>query len=402
MTCSPRRDRRVLSLAGALAASLALPAALTAQGYRDYRAPNFQDFGLVRARPTPWKTGFVVRGGLAGSLAADEDEALALENATAFDGFAWFRGDHLGDREAQLDLYAARDGVIASIRDGRPEETGGRLELSGRFFPKWREGFYRGDTYVPTGQYEGRDFGAYLGFAAPIADGMTAEIGPFWRRYEFERGDQTLATYTIPDDFDTFGGRAQFQHESLAFDREYGRPVDGFLLAIRVEYEHNGSDQPFGTALWTSSLPSAFWRGGGHLEWYFPQGDGSVWEWQLDASMSDESDRVHNFDASKPAGHLWVDTSIGYRLDFGAMALTPSGRGQFTRTVEESGSGASDKFWFGGGFHLDWRLGDNFSVIGDYSYLSNANRPTVAWDRDVGGEHQFFAGLELRFGTTGR
>ncbi|MBI5852044.1 MAG: hypothetical protein HZB39_13610 [Planctomycetes bacterium] len=402
MLCEPRSDLRSPSLVLLVAAAAAFGATVTAQGYRDYRAPSYRDFELVRERPTPWRTGFVVRGGIAGTIASDEDPALARESVTSFDGFAWFRGDHLGDRDAQVDLYAARDGVIASIRDGRREETGGRLELGGRFFGKWREGFYRGDDWVPTGQYEGRDYGAYLGFAAPVAEGMSGEIGPFWRRYDFTRGDQTLSTYAIPDDFDAFGGRAQFQHESLAFDRQYGRPIEGFLLAGRIEYERNGSNDPFGTALWTSTLPNAFWRGWGHLEWYFPQDESTVWEWQLDASLSDEADRIHNYDASKPMGHLWVDTSLGYRMGFGEIALTPSARGQFTRSVDEAGVATNDDLWFGGGLHLDWQLGETFVFIADYSYLNNPNRPTVSFDRDVGGEHQFFAGLEARFGTAMR
>ena len=45
-------------------------------------------------------------------------------------------------------------------------------------------------------------------------------------------------------------------------------------------------------------------------------------------------------------------------------------------------------------------LGDNLSVLGDYSYLNNANRPSTSYEEDITGEQQFFAGLELRFGPT--
>lgn len=385
-----------------LIAFVALVSPLLAQGYREYRSPSFRDFELVRARPVPWEKGLVVRGGLAGNVPSKEDADLGLESINSFDGFAWYRDDHIGDRDAQVDLYAGRDGVIATIRDGRPEENGGRLELSSRFFPFWREGFYRGDDYIPTGRYEGRDYGAYLGLNAPLAEGISGEIGPFWRSYSFERNVDTSDSYTIPEDFNAFGGRAHVQHSTIEFHRRTGRVINGFLFGARVEYERNGANDPFGTALWTSTLPKAFWRGNGHLEWYFPTEGGNVWEWQVDGSMSDRSDRIHNYDASKPAGHLWVDSSLGYRLDFGELAITPFGRGQYTTTADESGAGDKTNLWFGGGLRMDWLLGDTITLLADYSYLNNPNRPSVAFDRDAAGEHQFFIGLEVRIGTPGR
>lgn len=378
---------------------LALAGSAVAQGYREYRSPSFRDFEIVRSRPTPWERGLVVRGGLAGNAPLEEDVALGLDTKTSFDGFAWYRDDHLGDRDAQVDLYAGRDGVIATIRDGRKEENGGRLELSSRFFPFYREGFYRGDDYIPTGRYEGRDYGAYLGLSAPLADGIQGEIGPFWRHYSFSRNVDTAATYTIPEDYDTFGGRVHVQHATLSFDRNNARAQDGFLFAVRAEYERNTANEEFGTALWTSTLPSAFWRATGHLEWYFPTEGGNVWELQVDAGMSDTADRVYNFDVSKPVGNLWVDGSVGFRLEFGDLAITPAGRLQYTVTVDESGTGSDANLWYGGGLNVDWFLGDSFSLIANYSFLNNPSRPTIAFDQDLSGEHQFFLGLELRIGT---
>lgn len=389
------------SCAPALALVL-LVSPLVAQGYREYRAPSFRDFGLVRARPWPFARALTLRAGIGSDMAATKDESLGMENETAFDGFAWYRDDHLGDRDAQVDVYAGRDGALIGIRDGRKDESGGRLELSSRFFPFWREGFYSGDKWVPTGRYEGKDYGAYLGLAAPLAEGFSGELGPFYRHYDFKRNSDTAPTYTLPPDFDAYGGRAMIQHDTLNFDSRTHRVTDGFLFAGRIEYERNNANDAFGTAIWTSTLPKAFWRGTAHLEWYFPIDGGSVWELQVDGGMSDRSDRVYNYDTEKALGNLWVDASLGYRLDLGSAALTPSGRIQYTSTVDESGGNNDNNWWIGAGVHLDVPLGDSFSLIADYSYLNNPNRPSVSYDRDVAGEHQFFVGMEARLGMSRR
>ena len=42
---------------------------------------------------------------------------------------------------------------------------------------------------------------------------------------------------------------------------------------------------------------------------------------------------------------------------------------------------------------------DNFSIIADYSYLSNESREPVSISDDTYGEHRLFLGMEVRFAS---
>lgn len=390
---------RVLPVA-VLATVLAAPAA--AQGYRDFLSPSYRDFQVVRDRPSAYSTALTLRGGVAGVLAEDEDIAAGREDEIMPDGFVWFRSDRFTAQELGIDAYVGRDGAILSLQKHDITQGGGtaRLELSSRFFPFYREGFYAGDDWVPTGRYEGSDYGAYFGLSQEVGEGARFEIGPFYRRYDFERSDATSAGYTIPEDYHAYGGRIYLEQNTLELDRESGLPIAGFIGTVRVEYERNDSDERFGTALWSTRLPTAFWRGLLHLEWLFPTEGTSVWELRLDGEINDDKDRVHIYDAQKPIGEYWADGTLGYRLALtSGLHVTPFVQLQYTKTPAENGLGAGDDFWFGGGARLRYDFGDSISLLGDYSYLTNHNRPTIAYDEDVYGEHQFFAGLEVRFGS---
>lgn len=387
-----------------LAAPLVLLVAGTAsaQAYRDFTAPSYRDFEVVRNRPWPYVSALTVRAGLAGVIAADENKSIGREDDFAPDGFVWYRTDQFTSNQSNLDAYVGRDGAIVSIvQEELTEGSSGRLEIGARYFPFYREGYYRGDDWVPTGQYDSMDYGAYLGFSTAVGEGATLEIGPFYRRYEFDRSDLTGPGYAIPEDFNAYGARLYFEQSTLQIDPQRSLPYSGFLATLRGEYERNDSNETFGTALWATRLPTAFWRGLLHLEWYFPTEGSSVWELRVDGEINDDKDRIHIYDAQKPIGEYWGDATVGYRLELArGLYLTPFGQLQYTKTADESGLGSGDDFWFGGGARFRFDLSDQITVLGDYSYLNNANRPSISYDQDVFGEHQFFVGAEVRFGAS--
>ncbi|MDA0934941.1 MAG: hypothetical protein O3C51_15940, partial [Planctomycetota bacterium] len=195
-------------------ASLALASLASAQGYRDLEGPSYRELEITRARPRPYVSGLVVRGGMAGVMADDEDPSVGREESMFADGFAYFRADRFTAYEIGLEAYAGRDGALLSLQQdnmGQDGASGGRLELSARYFPFYREGYYDGDDWVATGRYEGRDEGAYLGFTSMLGEGVILEIGPFYRQYQFERTDSTDIGYTLPEDYNTYGGRIYFE-----------------------------------------------------------------------------------------------------------------------------------------------------------------------------------------------
>ena len=97
------------------------------------------------------------------------------------------------------------------------------------------------------------------------------------------------------------GGRAFLEQTNLVLNRLTGRAQQGFLLTLVGEREQNDSDRQFGTVgVFETRLPSGFWRGRGHLEWYLPQSDSMTWEIAVDGSLTDKKDRVYNYDAQKP------------------------------------------------------------------------------------------------------
>lgn len=364
-------------------------------------AQSYDDLTLVRNRPSPFSSLIQVRAGVLGAVPLDEDKPIGLESQLGFDGHVYYRSDQFGGRDAQIQAYAGRDGAYLGVLEGvlLGRGNGSRLELSTRYFPFYRDGFYSGGDFVPTGRYEGKDYTAALSVNREVAEDLRVEIGGFFRKNTFDRNENTASDYTIPDDYNAYGFRGWLEHNTLKLNRLNGRPDGGFVLTLSAEQEYNRSDRRFGTAgIYESTLPSSVWRARGHLEWFFPQSDTSTWELFVDASYSDRKDRVYNSDAQKPIGFLWFDAELRYRFDVGqSLVVAPLAKGQFVQSVREDGAGSDTNTFFGGGLDTALNVGDNISLIAEYSFLSNPARPPVSATSDAFGEHRFFLGMEVRF-----
>lgn len=369
-------------------------------------AQTWDDLVTVRNPQYPYSQLLQFKAGMLGAVATDEDPAAGLDSQLAVDGHAFYHDEAFGSQTGQLDAYAGRDGLLASVTDGRlvGGETRTRLELKARLWPFYREGFYRDDAFVPVGRYEGRDYEGYLGFGREASPGLFVEFGAFYGRKEFERNDDTAANYVIPGDYDVYGGRIFMEQGTVQLDRRTGLPQDGFILTLVGEREWNDSEGTFGVVSgFESELPSAVWRARGRIEWYLPQSDGVTWEIFANGRLTDEQDRVVNSQAEHPQGDLWVDAQVRLRFHLGdAITLSPFAAGQYLQIVDEAGTGSDNPFFYGGGFEGWLHFSDALSLNTWYSYLNNESRPSVSISEDVHGEHMFFAGMVLRFGGTRR
>lgn len=370
-------------------ASLLLAGPLIAQSY--------DELTMHRRRPVPYSSLLQIRAGALGGFPDEEVEAFGREDDFSFDGHIYYHDERFGERELGLDAYAGRDGAVLALTQMPPGQSGQRLELTTRYIPFYREGFYSRGDFIPTGRYEGNDYSAYLGLNNEAADGLLVEVGGFWRDFSFDRNSQT-GSFIIPDDYTAYGIRSYLEQNTLTLDRQTGAPIGGFLLTVRIEREWNDSDISFGTPLYQSRLPSAVWRGAGALEWYIPQGTLGTWDVQVRGQVSDPDDRVYNNDAQKPNGQLWVDGDLGFRFAFGGLYLTPLAKFQFLQTVNENGVGRADDFFFGAGAKIRYDVNEWLSFYADYSYLENESRPSVSLNEDHYGSHQFAFGGEFRFG----
>jgi hypothetical protein len=396
------RPRIVLVLAATLQApaivSLALATSLSAQSY--------DDLTTFRNQRLPFSQILQIRAGAFGSLAKDKDPAAGLDDELAWDGSVWFHDDSFGNRNGQLDAYAGRDGFVASIIDGKVvgSDTVSRLQLSARLWPFYREGFYRGSSFVPVGRYEGKDWDAYLGFGREAAEGLFIEFGPYYGKKSFDRNQDTAPNYVIPDDHATYGGRIHIEQNTVQLDRNSGLPRSGFIATAVIEREWNDSQNQFGvTSGFLTELPSAVWRARGKLQWYVPQSSDSAWEILAGAMLTDEKDRVVDYDAQHPQGNLWVDAQLRLRVPVGdSFTLIPFAQGQFVRILQEDGNSADRKLFAGGGLETWLHFSESVSFNAWYSYLSNESRPSVSIDQDLHGQHMFFAGFVLRFGSSRR
>lgn len=366
-------------------------------------AQSFDDLGTVRNAKLPWSSVLQVKAGVLGSLASPEDDAAGLQDEISWDGHVWFHTDG-ADQGGELDAYAGRDGLYFGLKNGNdPNSTSTRLELKGRLWPFYREGAYRGDSFVPVGLYEGSDYEAFLGFGREVQQNLFVELGPFYRRQTFDRNEKTDPSYTIPSDFNAYGGRLFIEHATVQYDRRSGLPTDGFVLTVVGEREWNDSDQPFGSASNETELPGAVWRARARLEWYLQQSDAVCWEFPATAAISDETDRVWNYEAQRPQGNLWADVQARMRIELGSsVQLTPFAHGQYVQIREENGPGTDKKTFFGGGVEAWLHFSDAVSFNAWYSYLDNESRPSVSISEDAHGQHLFFAGMVFRFGSARR
>jgi hypothetical protein len=382
---NPRASRLLFAL------SLGAPAA----------AQSFHDLNEVRNPANPYSSMLEIEAGMIGVVASDEDPTVGLDSDLSWDGHVYYRDEAFSARRATLEAYAGRDGLFAGFSDGKliGDETITRFELKARPWLFYRDGFYRGDNFVPNGMYEGSDYEGYIGFGRAVDQGLYVELGPFYRRSDFGRTDLTSPAFTIPEDYAGYGGRLFVEQSTVQMDRRRGVPRDGFVLTLIGEREWNDSEGSFGAVGFTTELPSAVWRARGRLEWYIPSSDTTTWEIFLRGAWNDEKDRIVNYESMHPLGHIWGDAQARLRIHLAnSWTLTPFVHGQFSKLQEEDGTSSSNEFFFGGGAESYFHVNDAFSVHGWYSYLNNESRPSVRIDEDLHGEHMFYLGLVMRFG----
>jgi hypothetical protein len=119
--------------------------------------------------------------------------------------------------------------------------------------------------------------------------------------------------------------------------------------------------------------------------------------------MADETDRIVNYDATRPQGDIYGDAQLRYRFALGDwMSVSPFVQGQYVQAVGEDGAGGGDEFFYGGGAEAFLHFSDIISLNAWYSYLNNESRPSVSIQDDIHGEHMFYAGMILRFGGSRR
>jgi hypothetical protein len=369
---------------------------------------SFQDLIDARNAAQPYSRVLQVELGAIGAQAEGHEDlnaARGLESDISWDAKVYYRDEQFAGRRGTLEAYAGRDGIFAGFTDGTliGDDTLTRFEVRARPWMFYRDGFYEADELRQGGFYQGSDYETYLGFGKEASDGLYVEFGPYYRKLEFERSDLTSPDYTIPDDFDAYGGRMYLEQRAVQMDRRLGMPQQGFVLTLIGEREWNDSSQSFGTSLNSTRLPSAVWRARGRLEWYVPASDGLTWEIFARGGVQDERDRVTNFEGQRPLGHEWGDGQLRLRWLVGStLTITPFANVQYSKVANEDRSGSTSDFFFGGGAETYWHLGDMLSVHGYYSYVNNENRPSIRIDQDLRGEHMFYLGMVVRFGASRR
>lgn len=370
------------------------------------RGQDYAELNLVR-NPYSYYTSLVeLRAGAIGTRANDdspEAKATGLDSEVSWDAAAYWRAEKFLGPNGVLDFYAGRDGIFAALGDGAGtgDDTRVRLELKARPFQFYRDGFYRDDSYVMRGQYEGSDYEGYLGFGRDIGDSLFVEIGGFYRRLNLSPSSFTQPGFLVPGDYDAYGARLFVEQRNVELDRRRGLPIRGFVLSLGGEREWNDSRGPVGSA--DFELPSAVWRARGRLEWYLPWTDDLTVEFFLNGQYTDELDRVYNYEAWKPQGNLWGDGQVRLRFHLGnRITLAPFLQGQYLRILQEDGGSADKKTFYGGGAEVWFNISDSVAANAWYSYLNNESRPPIKVNEDIHGEHMFFVGMVLRFGTPRR
>ncbi len=386
---------------------LSLRTAVAAALLRLAAAQSMPDLTDLRNAPRPYSSVFQIEAGAIGSQARQTVPSIGADDDVSWDAKVYFLDESVGSRRGALEAYAGRDGIFASYTDGKlvGDDTVTRLEFRARPWMFYRDGFYRDGDFVANGLYEGRDYEGYLGFGREAQPGLYVELGPYYRSLDFDRSDVTPPTFTVPDGYSAYGGRLYLEQSTVQLDRRRGVPRDGFVLTAIGEREWNDSQGVFGATGggFSTELPSAVWRVRGRLEWYIPASDSATWEIFGYGGWQDEKDRVQNFEGQRPLGNIWGDGQLRLRLHLGqSITLTPFGQLQFSRVLEEDGTSSTKDFFFGGGVETYVHLGSAVSLHGWYSFLDNDSRPSIRIDEDVHGEHMFYLGMVLRFGSQRR
>jgi len=364
----------------------------------------YRELTIARDRPSAFASVLELQAGLLAGLTTDEDPAISLENTLGWDAYALYHSDSFTERKADLNAYAGRDGAYFGVTEGSlgTEGSQNRLEVSMRYFPFYREGFYRSSEFVPTGQYRGKDIGVQLSTARELSTALRLEVGGYYRYHTYSRTAQTASNYIVPGNYNALGVRAWIESNTVVLDRFHGRPVGGMSLTLVGEREQNDQGGDFGVAgTYESQLPSGLWRGYGMLKWYIPQAQGMTWEVFVDGQLTDKKDRIYNADAQKPIGYMWADGYLRFRLDFSdSFAVAPFVRGQFVRVLDESSQNTDQEFFYGGGLDARFEFSESVALVGYYSYLTNDSREPVSTSHDSLGDHRVFIGFQVRLGAT--
>jgi hypothetical protein len=368
-------------------------------------AQSFVDLIESRNPAMPFASIFQAELGMIGTRAEDEAPLLGLDDELSVDARLYYRDESFSSRRGTLEAYAGRDGIFGSFTDGKlvGDETVTRFEVRARPWMFYRDGFYRDERLIANGFFDGEDYEGYIGFGREAQPGLYVELGPFYRKLDFSPSKLTPITYTVPDDYSAYGGRLYLEQSNAQLDRRRGLPREGYTVTVSGEREWNDSDAAFGTAGFSSTLPSAVWRARGRLEWYIPSADTAVWEVFAQGGWHDEKDRLQNVEGQRPLGNIWADAQLRWRIHLGqSWSVTPFFHGQYSRLLDETGFGSSKDFFLGGGAETYVHLGEALSIHAWYSFLDNDSRPSVRIDNDVHGEHMFYVGMVLRLGVSRR
>jgi hypothetical protein len=371
-------------------------------------AQSMVDLTDVRNVPRPYASVFEVEAGAVGTRASESGAAATaagLDDAFSWDGHVYYRDESFSSRRGTLEAYAGRDGLYGSFADGKVvgDDTVTRFEVRARPWQFYRDGFYRGKSFVPNGLYEGSDYEGYIGFGREAQQGLYVELGPYYKQLKFKTNELTSSDFTIPDNHSAYGGRLYLEQNTVQMDRRRGMPRDGFVLTLIGEREWNDSDAVIGNSIFATELPSAVWRVRGRLEWYVPSSDDATWEIFAHGGWQDEKDLLQNTEAQRPLGSQWADAQLRLRLNLGdSMTLSPFVQGQYSQVLGEDGGASTRKFFFGAGVETYIHFSDSISLHGYYSFVDNESRPSIKIDEDVHGEHMFYLGMVVRFGATRR
>jgi hypothetical protein len=368
-------------------------------------AQSFAELTEQRNGVRPFAKLFQIEAGAIGVTPDDGDESRGLDHEISWDGRLYYRDEAFSSRRGTLEAYAGRDGLFAGFQDGKMvgDDTITRFELRARPWMFYRDGFYRDDELVPNGFYDGEDYEGYVGFGREAQPGLYVELGPYYRKLDFQRSALTPVTFTVPDGFSAYGGRLYIEQSTVQYDRRRGMPRDGYVLSLTGEREWNDSDDPFGTDGFQTRLPSAVWRARGRLDWYIPASDETCWEIFANGGWHDEKDRLQNTEGQRPLGNQWADAQLRLRLHLGeSLTLTPYVQAQYSRLLKEDGFGSTKDFFLGGGVESWLHFSEAVSLNASWSWLDNENRPSIRIDEDVHGQQMFYVGMVLRLGAQRR
>src|SRR5262245_20463871 len=242
-------------------------------------AQSFVELTDGRNTTNPFSSVFTVEAGAIGVAASPDATTRGLDDEISWDGRAYFRDEAFGSRRGTLEAYAGRDGIFAGYTDGKlvGDATMTRFEVRAQPWQFYRDGFYDDDELRVNGFYDGSSYEGYVGFGRD-QQGLYIEFGPFYKTFDFKESRLTPATFTIPEDYNAYGGRVYLEQNTVQMDRRRGMPRDGYALTIIGEREWNDSQGEFGTqSIFETKLPSAVWRVRGRLEWYIPASDSAIW-----------------------------------------------------------------------------------------------------------------------------